>query len=45
MPKQYSLSIGVNKVNPADYDGEWDGFLPCCEKDAEDIDSLAKSLG
>lgn len=45
MPKQYSLSIGLNKVNPADYDGEWDGYLPCCEKDAEDIDSLAKSLG
>ncbi len=45
MSKRYLLSIGVNKVNPADYDGQWDGALPCCEKDATDIDTLAKSLG
>jgi hypothetical protein len=45
MPKRYSLCIGVNKVNPQHYDGEWDGFLPCCEKDAADIDNLLKSVG
>ena len=27
------------------YDGQWDGFLPCCEKDAQDVDNLLKSAG
>lgn len=45
MPKRYSLSIGVNRVNPVHYDGEWEGFLPCCEKDAADIDNLFKQSG
>ena len=45
MGKKYSLSIGLNKVDPASYDGEWDGALACCEKDAKDINSIAVSLG
>lgn len=45
MGKKYSLSIGLNKVDPASYDGEWDGELACCEKDARDINSIAVSLG
>lgn len=45
MSKKYSLSIGLNKVDPASYDGEWDGALACCEKDAKDINSIAVSLG
>lgn len=39
------ISIGVNRVNPVHYDGKWDGFLPCCEKDADDLVLLAKSVG
>ncbi len=45
MPKRYSLSVGVNRVDPKQYDGQWDGFLPCCEKDAQDVDNLLKSAG
>jgi len=44
MGKKFSLSIGLNKVDPQSYDGEWDGELACCEKDARDIDAVAESL-
>lgn len=44
MPKLNSLVIGLNKVDPLSYDGKWDGALPCCEKDADDIASILKSL-
>lgn len=37
--------MGVNRVDPKQYDGQWDGFLPCCEKDAQDVDNLLKSAG
>jgi predicted chitinase len=45
MNKKYSLSIGLNAVDPKFYDGEWDGALACCEKDARDINSIAAVLG
>ncbi len=44
MGKKYSLSIGLNRVDPKAYDGEWDGALACCEKDARDINKVAVSL-
>lgn len=44
MGKKYSLSIGLNKVDPASYDGEWDGALACCEKDAKDMNNIASDL-
>jgi hypothetical protein len=44
MSKLNSLLIGLNKVDPLSYDGKWDGTLPCCEKDAEDISFILKSL-
>jgi predicted chitinase len=45
MGKKYSLSVGLNAVDPKAYDGEWDGALACCEKDAKDITKVAVSLG
>lgn len=39
-----SLSIGLNAVDPAGYDG-WDGKLAACEKDADDMFAIAKSQG
>jgi hypothetical protein len=39
-----SLHIGLNSVNPADYEG-WDGPLSACEFDANDMAALAKSRG
>ncbi|HMS34827.1 MAG TPA: caspase family protein [Ignavibacteria bacterium] len=44
MAKLISLVIGLNKVNKLSYDGFWDGSLPCCEKDADDICSILKAL-
>lgn len=44
MAKGYSLSIGLNQVDPAHYDG-WDGRLNAPEKDASDIHRLTKNLG
>ena len=35
-----SLHIGVNKVDPAHYNG-WEGTLAACEFDAEDMRALA----
>lgn len=45
MSKKYSLSIGLNAVDPQSYDGEWNGALACCEKDARDVNSIAAVLG
>jgi hypothetical protein len=39
-----SLHIGLNKVDPAHYDG-WDGALQACEFDANDMESIAQSNG
>ena len=39
-----SLHIGLNRVDPAHYDG-WDGALNACEFDANDMETLAKSRG
>jgi metacaspase-1 len=39
-----SLHIGLNKVDPAHYDG-WDGALNACEFDANDMETLAQGLG
>ena len=44
MSKLNSLIIGLNKVDPLSYDGKWDGALPCCEKDADDIILILRSL-
>ena len=40
----YSLHIGLNKVDPAQYEG-WDGPLAACEFDADDMASLAATVG
>ncbi|HMV50006.1 MAG TPA: caspase family protein [Blastocatellia bacterium] len=42
MPKGISLHIGLNKVDPAHYDG-WNGALTACEFDAKDMAALAKA--
>jgi hypothetical protein len=39
-----SLHIGLNRVDPAGYDG-WDGELNACEFDANDMEAIAKSRG
>lgn len=39
-----SLHIGLNRVDPAHYDG-WDGALNACEFDANDMEALAKARG
>ncbi|MDM0085724.1 caspase family protein [Variovorax sp. J31P179] len=39
-----SLHIGLNAVNPTDYEG-WDGPLAACEFDAADMAAIAKSRG
>jgi len=44
MSKLNSLVIGLNRVDPLSYDGRWDGALPCCEKDADDIILILRSL-
>jgi metacaspase-1 len=44
MPRGISIHVGVNKVDPAHYDG-WDGALNACEYDANDMQSLAESKG
>jgi metacaspase-1 len=41
MPKGHSLHIGLNSVDPAQYEG-WDGSLAACEFDAKDMAALAK---
>jgi hypothetical protein len=39
-----SLHIGLNRVDPAHYNG-WDGSLNACEFDANDMETLAQSRG
>jgi hypothetical protein len=39
-----SLSLGLNAVDPAGYEG-WDGKLMACEQDAHDMEALAASQG
>ena len=36
-----SVHIGLNRVDPAQYEG-WDGQLAACEADAKDMLALAK---
>lgn len=42
MAKGIALTIGLNAVNPAHYDG-WSGELNACEADAEDMAHIARS--
>jgi len=39
-----SLHVGLNSVDPAQYDG-WDGRLVACENDARDLAELARGAG
>jgi metacaspase-1 len=41
MPKGISVHIGLNSVDPNQYEG-WDGQLTACEADAKDMLALAK---
>ena len=41
--KGMALLIGVNSVDPAEYDG-WEGFLPVCENDAVVMDEMLTKL-
>ena len=44
MPKGISLHIGLNRVDPAQYEG-WDGALAACEFDAKDLATIARKRG
>lgn len=44
MTRGISVHLGLNKVDPAHYDG-WDGALNACEFDAHDMLALAESRG
>ena len=44
MARGISLHLGLNKVDPAHYDG-WDGALNACEFDADSMESIAGSRG
>ena len=44
MAKGISVHIGLNKVDPAHYDG-WDGALNACEFDAADMRTIAEAAG
>ena len=44
MARGMSLHIGLNRVDPAHYDG-WDGALIACEFDARDMKAIAESRG
>jgi hypothetical protein len=44
MARGISLHLGLNKVDPAHYDG-WDGALTACEFDADSMQSIASSRG
>ena len=44
MERGESLHIGVNKVDPAHYNG-WEGTLRACEFDAQDMEALAQAKG
>ena len=41
MPQGISVHIGLNSVDPKQYEG-WDGQLTACEADAKDMQALAK---
>ena len=44
MAQGISVHIGLNRVDPAQYEG-WDGQLAACEADAKDMEALAKAQG
>ncbi|MCM1966383.1 MULTISPECIES: caspase family protein [unclassified Streptomyces] len=44
MPTGLSIHVGLNKVDPAAYDG-WDGKLLACENDARDMAAVARAGG
>ncbi|MFF9012788.1 caspase domain-containing protein [Streptomyces sp. NPDC014870] len=44
MPAGISVHVGLNKVDPARYEG-WDGALNACENDARDMAALARAAG
>jgi metacaspase-1 len=44
MPQGISIHIGLNRVDPDQYEG-WDGELNACEADAKDMRALAKKQG
>src|SRR5215208_1542714 len=44
MARGMSLHIGLNRVDPAHYDG-WDGALTACEFDANDMQTIADRRG
>ena len=44
MPRGLSLHIGLNRVDPAHYQG-WDGALTACEFDANDMRAIAENQG
>ena len=44
MAKGLSIHIGLNHVDPAQYEG-WDGALNACVADAKDMHALAKKRG
>jgi hypothetical protein len=44
MAQGISLHIGLNRVDPASYDG-WDGALAGCINDARDMQAVAESQG
>jgi hypothetical protein len=44
MAKGLSIHIGLNHVDPAQYEG-WDGELNACIADAKDMQALAKKRG
>jgi len=44
MAQGISVHIGLNRVDPAQYEG-WDGQLAACEADAKDMEALAKARG
>lgn len=44
MARGMSLHVGLNQVDPAQYDG-WDGQLTACEFDANDMRAIAEGEG
>jgi hypothetical protein len=44
MPQGSSIHVGLNEVDPDQYEG-WDGKLVACEFDANDMEKLAKDSG
>jgi metacaspase-1 len=44
MARGISLHVGLNRVDPAHYQG-WDGALAACEFDAEDMRAIAQARG